>query len=315
MSETADLSSDWNLPRSSRATSSVSQYSISSSSPDVIVISDDDEDEDGMPQKSAVNCVVKEEPDISHIPRAINLKREVLFFSIGHALGLRSNSGSRSISPEIKFMSGSSAGITKGNRKNSKGKSSIPTDTSPKSCGPIKLTSKLIVDSLSTITSLPSTWTVPRDNSATLLDLSAMDNLPDKPNGGRYTIDALIRAEVCLSSGPHPRQLTLFHFKQDQDSWGGSAGRSVGEVYVFGFNEDDPEESVRCRRAYLHCNGVDICEHFDQDILDNCERYDPDPDQMRDLWYRELDANSREANDGMNIVSRWELFINYLGNH
>lgn len=49
---------------------------------------------------------------------------------------------------------------------------------------------------------------------------------------------------------------------QDQDSWGGSAGHSAGEVYVFGFNEDDPMESVHCHCAYLHCNGVDICEHL-----------------------------------------------------
>ena len=93
---------------------------------------------------------------------------------------------------------------------------------------------------------------------------------------------------------------------QDQDSWGGSVGRSAGEVYVFGFNEDDPAESVHCRRAYLHCNGVHICEYFDPDILEDCERYEPDLDEMRDLWYRELDANSREALEEPNIVSRSE---------
>ena len=65
-------------------------------------------------------------------------------------------------------------------------------------------------------------------------------------------------------------------------------------------------ESIHCRRAYLHCNGVDVCEYFDQDILENCERYEPDPDKMRDLWYHELDANSREALEEMNIVSRSE---------
>ena len=97
---------------------------------------------------------------------------------------------------------------------------------------------------------------------------------------------------------------------QDQDSWGGSVGRSAGEVYVFGFDEDDPTESVHCRRAYLHCNGVDICEHFDQDILEDCERYEPDPDKMRELWNRELDANSREALEEVNIVSRSESVVN-----
>ena len=70
--------------------------------------------------------------------------------------------------------------------------------------GPFKLTSKLIVDAISTITSLPSTWTVPRDNSATIVDLSALERLPQKPNGDEYTIDAFIRAEVHLISSLHP---------------------------------------------------------------------------------------------------------------
>jgi hypothetical protein len=102
---------------------------------------------------------------------------------------------------------------------------------------------------------------------------------------------------------------------QDQDSWGGSVGRTSGEVYVYGFNEDDPTESVHCRRAYLHCNGVHICEHFEQNILEDCERYEPDPDEMRELWHRELDANSREAVSEVNIVSRSESVqvVNLLG--
>ena len=104
--------------------------------------------------------------------------------------------------------------------------------------------------------------------------------------------------------------MTLLIPLQDQDSWGGSAGHSAGEAHVFGFDEDDPTESVHCRRAYLHCNGVAICEHFDQDILGGCERYEPDPDEMRELWCHELDANSREALQEVNIVSRYGSVVN-----
>jgi hypothetical protein len=102
--------------------------------------------------------------------------------------------GSRSTSPELQFTSGSSS-ITslKVNRKFSKGKATAAAHHG----GRIKLTSKLTVDSISTTTTLPSTWTVPRDNSATLVDLSALDSLPRKTNGDEYTIDSLIRAEVC----------------------------------------------------------------------------------------------------------------------
>ena len=67
---------------------------------------------------------------------------------------------------------------------------------------------------------------------------------------------------------------------QDQDFWGGSAGRPAGEVYVVGFDEDSPAESIHCRRAYLHCNGVHVCEYFDQDILEGCEHYEPDANEM-----------------------------------
>ena len=192
MSETADLSSDneRNLPRpSSRATSSA--YSITESSPDVIIISDSDDDEDKIHQNSVVNRIVKIERKPEEIRQAI--KREIsFFFKFSESLvyyGLII-SGSRSISPEIRFLSGSSAGI----RKTSKGKAKSSES------GPMKLTSKLTVDTITTITSLPSTWAVPRDNSATMVDLSALDRLPRKTNGDEYTIDAFIRAEVCLNS-------------------------------------------------------------------------------------------------------------------
>ena len=141
--------------------------------------------------------------DLSHVvkreheePEEITqtIKREFLFFFVGLPC-LWSTTGSRSFSPEIPFPV---------NKKTSKGKAKIPTDTLRKPSGPIKLTSKLTVDSISTTTSLPSTWTVPRINSATLVDLSALDSLPRKPNGDEYSIDALIRAEVCLNASLHP---------------------------------------------------------------------------------------------------------------
>ena len=96
---------------------------------------------------------------------------------------------------------------------------------------------------------------------------------------------------------------------QDQDSWGGSVGHSAGKVYVFRFDEDVLTESVHCRRAYLHCNGIDTCKHFDQDILKGCEHYELDPDKMRELWYHELDVNSHEALEEVNIVLRYGSVI------
>ena len=63
--------------------------------------------------------------------------------------------------------------------------------------GAVKITSKLSVDSLDIVASLPSTWAVPRDRSATLVDLSGCE-FPRKRNGEEYTIDGFIRAEVRI---------------------------------------------------------------------------------------------------------------------
>ena len=66
-----------------------------------------------------------------------------------------------------------------------------------KSSGQIKITTKLFVDRLEVRNTVPHTWTVPRDNAATLLDLSDMEAIPTRRNGGNMSIDAYIRQEVC----------------------------------------------------------------------------------------------------------------------
>jgi hypothetical protein len=68
--------------------------------------------------------------------------------------------------------------------------------------GAIKVTSRLSVERLEILTSLPSTWAVPRDRSATLVDLSGRE-IPSKRNGEEYTIDGFIRAEVRIQNVLH----------------------------------------------------------------------------------------------------------------
>lgn len=72
---------------------------------------------------------------------------------------------------------------------------------------------------------------------------------------------------------------------------------------MYGF-VDDPAVSTLCRRAQLQCNGIKVCEHFDHNLLENCERYEPDPEGMKELWNHELDANARESNSITNILTR-----------
>lgn len=64
------------------------------------------------------------------------------------------------------------------------------------------------------------------------------------------------------------------------------------------------DQEITCRRLHLHCNGVKVCEHFDDDLLATCERYGPDEDERRALWQQELDMNTREASSATAITSR-----------
>ena len=77
----------------------------------------------------------------------------------------------------------------------------------------IKISSRLYVDCLDVVTSLPSTWAVPGDRSATLVDLSGHE-IPSKRNGKEYTIDGFIRAEVRIRNILHP--LLAWDFRKKQ---------------------------------------------------------------------------------------------------
>ena len=96
----------------------------------------------------------------------------------------------------------------------------------------------------------------------------------------------------------HCLQRSFAH--QDQDSWGGTTGYLAGDVDVYCLNEDI-SNPVCCRCVQLDCNGIDICEHFDNSLLENCECFEPDPEAMRDLWNHELDVNACEAGEAEKI--------------
>ena len=58
---------------------------------------------------------------------------------------------------------------------------------------PIQITKKLTVKAVKTLDAISSTWTVPHDDMAYLLDL---ESLPTRPSGETYTMDAYIHSEV-----------------------------------------------------------------------------------------------------------------------
>ena len=50
-----------------------------------------------------------------------------------------------------------------------------------------------------------------------------------------------------------------------------------------------------CQRADHECQGVWHCNQINPDLLRNCERYKPDPNQRRGLWEAELKVNDLEG--------------------
>ncbi|KAJ7268270.1 hypothetical protein C8J57DRAFT_1227989 [Mycena rebaudengoi] len=151
--------------------------------------------------------------------------------------------------------------------------------------GQIKITRQLEVDNIVELSSVPSTWDVPRTPSAYRVDLSASKSLLTTESGKVLNIDTFIRSE-------------------DQESWGGSSGILKGDVMVFGL-DSDPEEALLCRRCQLKCNGVDTCEFIDPTLFAGCQRFEPDENGMTELWNHELSANEREAASVHGIISRF----------
>ncbi|KAJ7872637.1 hypothetical protein B0H14DRAFT_3563231 [Mycena olivaceomarginata] len=149
----------------------------------------------------------------------------------------------------------------------------------------IQLTREEAVDEIIELSSIPSTWAVPRIPTAYRVDLShALDLL--KVGNRTLKIDRYLR-------------------KEDQDSWGGSGGHSIDALVTGLF--PGQTEALKCRRSHLKCNGVWTCEFIDPSLFAGCERYEPDAAAMRELWKHELDANEREAASAPGIISRFNL--------
>lgn len=73
---------------------------------------------------------------------------------------------------------------------------------------------------------------------------------------------------------------------------------------MFGF-DPDPTKGFKSRRCLFYCNGVKTCEYFNDAIFSGCERYEPDEDDMRELWDRELEANQTEAALPLGVLARY----------
>ncbi|KAJ7739455.1 hypothetical protein DFH07DRAFT_943933 [Mycena maculata] len=148
----------------------------------------------------------------------------------------------------------------------------------------IKITRELFVEEIIDTTA-QATWTVPRTPTAYCVDISAFETQLNVRGSKVKTFDAYIRSE-------------------DQESWSGLTGHTRGDATVWGFSPDQIV-GIQARRCQLSCNGVHTCEFIDPVLFAGCVRYEPDFEQMQELWNHELDANEREAASADSIISRF----------
>ncbi|KAJ7156691.1 hypothetical protein C8R46DRAFT_1355828 [Mycena filopes] len=162
----------------------------------------------------------------------------------------------------------------------------LPTPLEYINAPELKITRQHPVDRVTMCTVVPSTFVVPRDSAAYLVDLSDSVELLTTSSGKILPLDAFIRSE-------------------NQESWKGSGGHAGGDVNVFGFDRDFSVK-FKCRRLHLTCNGVNTCEFIDPALFADCQRFEPDEQAMQELWNHELDdANELEASSAPRILSRF----------
>ncbi|KAF8584189.1 hypothetical protein K439DRAFT_1346695 [Ramaria rubella] len=145
----------------------------------------------------------------------------------------------------------------------------------------IRLTGKTKVVRVETIMDIPKVWSIPRDNTTYMLDLSDNVQKLHKADGEVHTIDSLIRAE-------------------DHESWVGTSGSKKGDIFVQ--NAFGPKPLL-CHRVSLECNGLNTCEVFDQTLLEGCARYEPDESERQAIWEAQKAQNLAEAVDVNAIVA------------
>ncbi|KAJ2926622.1 hypothetical protein H1R20_g10478, partial [Candolleomyces eurysporus] len=134
----------------------------------------------------------------------------------------------------------------------------------------VQITRQLSVKQLVKLDSLPSTWPVPRDGEQTayLVDLRNDNRTWPVKDGKPVSMATVIK-------------------DASQDSWGtGSSGSLAPEkcpiVLPLG---------VACQYAQHVCGGCYHCSELDLTLLNGCERYEPDEDEMRELFEAQCEQN------------------------
>ncbi|PPQ70451.1 hypothetical protein CVT24_013272 [Panaeolus cyanescens] len=149
--------------------------------------------------------------------------------------------------------------------------SATDTDSVEIVAADIRITRQMKTPKLVTLTNIPSTWAI--IDGAYLLDLRNDTRKWIDPSGDPLSMAAIIKS-------------------QDQDAWGGgSAGHTqpskCPKVLIL--------DGKRCQVSEHSCQGVYHCSELDMTLLDTCRRYEPDDDEMRELFEADRVVNDKEG--------------------
>ncbi|KAL0952236.1 hypothetical protein HGRIS_006526 [Hohenbuehelia grisea] len=137
---------------------------------------------------------------------------------------------------------------------------------------------ELTVEMVEFLSTLPSSWPIPRVPTAYVIDLSDPAFLIHDKKGAVYSVDALIK-------------------NKDQDSWSGSTGGGRNDTtsrlpaHLFGIND---REYIVCRRSRLRCSGFSACENIEGRFL-NVQRHELDPAQLESLLEAQIQSRMQQA--------------------
>ncbi|KAJ7435763.1 hypothetical protein FB451DRAFT_1062196, partial [Mycena latifolia] len=140
-----------------------------------------------------------------------------------------------------------------------------------------EITKQFRIPEIRDITELPHSgpWTIPRTEDG---------------EDFAYRLDMTADPRKWLDSQNELLSMAAIIKSEDQDSWGeGSAGSLTKPTRVTALG------GALCQVANHKCQGVYLCSELDMSLLDGHERYEPDDDEMRELFEAEREVDLRET--------------------
>ncbi|KAI0707243.1 hypothetical protein C8Q76DRAFT_860398 [Earliella scabrosa] len=129
----------------------------------------------------------------------------------------------------------------------------------------------------------PRCWTIPRPNGETGIAYRLNLTLDDAE---KWTTD----------KGELMSMLAIIK-REDQDAWGGGSAGSLRKTVTVYCLDDDYTTGVECQQASHVCQGVYHCPHLLPSLLEDCERFEANMDEVAALSALRGEQNAAQRTD------------------